>query len=126
MIRYQQAYAEKLGITASGSKDFAERAEAMFGRYEGIWKEVAVKMQDLKGYPLRQSFALGVGGAQCQAKEQQSAASQGGGTATPSVGGAIMQGALGGLGGMFGRKKGAEKGQEPRPLRGLRPRRTVS
>ncbi len=102
-LRYQKAYAEKLGLNASGSRDFAERAQAMFGRYEGIWKEVAVKMADLKGYPVKSSFGLGVGGPQCQSA-QQAQSSGGGGGGGASVGGAVLQG----LGGMFNRKKNAE------------------
>lgn len=100
-IAYQRAYAEKMGLTAASSRDFSERAQAMFGRYDGIWKKVATKMADQKGYPVKSSFALGVGGAQCRnAQQAQSADSSSGGM--PGLG------ALGGaLGGMFGKKKEA-------------------
>lgn len=96
---YQLAYAEKLGLTASTSRDFAERAQSMFGRYPGLWSEVATKMRDVKGYPVKLSFGLGVGGPQCQSTQQTQAA--GGPAAPPSIGGAIG----GALGGMFGKKK---------------------
>ena len=98
-IAYQRAYAEKLGFGASASRDFAERAEAMFGRYQGIWKEVAVKMRDVNGYPVKANFGLGVGGPQCQSAQETQAA--GGPASPPSLGGALG----GALGGMFGRKK---------------------
>ena len=102
-LRYQRAYAEKLGLAASSSRDFSERAQTMFGKYEGIWTQIAAKMKDVKGYPVKSSFALGVGGPQCQGA--QNAQSSSGGDAPTSVSGALMQGALGGLGGMFGKKK---------------------
>jgi hypothetical protein len=100
-LAYQRAFAEKLGLSTSGSRDFAERAQSMFGRYQGLWKEVATKMQDVKGYPVKLTFGLGVGGPQCQSTQQTQA--NGGPASPPSIGGAIG----GALGGMFGRKKEA-------------------
>lgn len=98
---YQLAFAEKMGMKAASSRDFAERAETMFGRYQGLWSEVATKMRDVKGYPVRLSFNLGVGGPQCQSTQQAQAS---GGSASPSPMG--LGEALGGaLGGMFGKKK---------------------
>ena len=99
---YQLAYAQKLGFNASSSRDFAERAESMFGRYQGMWREVANKMRDVKGYPVKLSFSLGVGGPQCQSTQQTQTAT--GGTAAPTSIGQALGGALGG---MFGRKKEA-------------------
>jgi hypothetical protein len=98
-LAYQRAYAEKLGFGASASRDFAERAEALFGRYQGIWKEVAAKMRDVNGYPVKASFGLGVGGPQCQSTQETQAS--GGSAPPPSLGGALG----GALGGLLGRKK---------------------
>lgn len=98
-LAYQRAFAEKLGLSASGSRDFAERAQSMFGRYQGLWKEIATKMQDVKGYPVKLTFGLGVGGPQCQSSQQAQANSES--SSPPSLGGALG----GALGGMFGRKK---------------------
>ena len=100
---YQLAFAEKMGMGTAGSKDFAERAETMFGRYQGLWSEVATKMRDVKGYPVRLSFGLGVGGPQCESTQQTQASSQQG-TASPASLGEALGGALGG---MFGKKKAA-------------------
>lgn len=101
-LAYQKAFAEKMGLTAASSKDFSERAQSMFGRYDGIWKKVASKMADQKGYPVKSSFALGVGGPQCQQAQQAQAAGSGAGSPMAGLG------ALGGaLGGMFGKKKEA-------------------
>lgn len=98
---YQRAFAEKLGMSTAGSRDFAERAESMFGRYQGLWQEVATQMRDVKGYPVKLSFNLGVGGPQCQSTQQTQAA---GGSSSPTSLGQALGGALGG---MFGKKKAA-------------------
>jgi len=108
-LAYQQAYAEKLGLKASASRDFAERAESMFGRYKGIWAEIANKMKEVPGYPVKASFGLGVGGPQCQntqeAQAQQSQQSQAQGGSAPTS----ISGALGGaLGGLFKKKDSAQ------------------
>ena len=68
-LKFYQAYAQKLGLDMSSSKDVKQRAEALFGRYKGIWSEVATKMSDVKGYPVKTAFALGIGGEQCQAAQ---------------------------------------------------------
>jgi len=101
-LAYQKAYAEKLGLTATASRDFAERAQTMFGRYKGIWSEVAAKTRDLKGHPVKASFGLGMGGPQCQNAKQAGAS----GDSPSSVGGAIGNA----LGGLLGKKK---KEQQP-------------
>jgi hypothetical protein len=99
---YQRAYAEKIGFNAAASKDFAQRAESMFGTYEDMWKEVAAKTKDLEGYPVKSSFGLAVGGPQCQSAQQTQAA--GGPAEPPSIGQALG----GALGGLLGRKKAPE------------------
>ena len=106
-VAYQRAYAEKLGLGAASSRDFAERSQSMFGRYKGIWTEVAAKMGELnmKGYAVKSGFSLGVGGPQCQSTTQTQA--QGGPQAPPSIGGALG----GALGGMF-KKKQPEPAQQ--------------
>jgi hypothetical protein len=120
---YYKAYGEKMGFGATASRDFAERAQSMFGRYEGIWKEVAAKMRDVKGHPVKASFGLGVGGPQCQSTQQAQAS--GGAAAPPSIGDALG----GALGGMFGKKKEAAPPPTPAPAAmpgGLMPLMTVS
>ena len=99
--KYQLAYAEKLGLGAASSRDFAERAQGMFGRYKGIWSELGTKMAELnlKGYAVKSSFGLGVGGPQCQSTQEMQA--QGGPQSPPSIGGALG----GALGGMFKKKQ---------------------
>jgi len=100
---YQRAYAEKLGLGTASSRDFAERAQGMFGRYKGIWAELGKRMAELpvKGYAVKSGFSLGVGGPQCKNAQQTQAQD---GPQQQQPGG--LGGALGGaLGGMFGKKK---------------------
>jgi hypothetical protein len=103
-LAYQRAYAEKLGLATTSSRDFAERAQTLFGRYKGIWAAIAAKAKDVKGgYPVKSGFALGVGGPQCQSTQQAQAS--GGPAEAPSIGGALG----GALGGMFKKK------EQPKP-----------
>lgn len=86
---YQQAFAQKMGLATAGSRDFTERAESMFGRYQGMWGAVSDEMRDVKGYPVKLSFGLGVGGPQCQSTQQKQAGGQQPSTTSPtSLGGA--------------------------------------
>jgi hypothetical protein len=72
-LKYQRAYAQKMGLgTASTSKDISEKAQAMFGRYKGIWGEVGAKTKDMKGYPVKTSFSFAIGGPQCKDSNQSS------------------------------------------------------
>src|SRR6201994_1604575 len=64
--KFYKAYAAKMGLDASGSQDLSQRAQAMFSQYKGIWAEIATKMQSVKGYPVRTSFTLAMGGAECK------------------------------------------------------------
>ena len=76
--KYTRAYAQKMGLatgTATSSRDIAERAQSMFGRYKGIWTQIASKTKDMKGYPVKTTFAFAVGGPQCQSAQQQQSSS---------------------------------------------------
>ncbi len=110
--RFHREYAQKMGFdTAAYSRDVSERAQQLFSRYKGIWSELAGKMKDVKGYPVKMSFAFGFGGAQCKdsnSASQQAAASDSGeksAPASPTAGG--LAGQLGGklAGALFHRKK---------------------
>jgi len=79
--KYTRAYAQKMGLgTATSSRDIAERAQSMFARYPGIWSEIASKSKDMKGYPVKTTFAFAVGGPQCQNAPAANAS-----TASPST-----------------------------------------
>lgn len=101
--KFHKAYAAKMGLEGASLQDVSQRAQALFGRYKGIWSEIATKMQGVKGYPVKTSFTLALGGEQCQnsnAKQGQS----GDGDSSSSAGGLAGQMA-GKLGSLFHKKK---------------------
>jgi hypothetical protein len=102
--KFYTAYAFKMGIGMSNSQDVSERAKALFGQYKGLWTEVAAKMQSVKGYPVKSSFTLGVGGPQCRDSNSQSAQTSQTDNSSPSPSG-IAGAVVGKLGGLFQRKK---------------------
>jgi hypothetical protein len=108
--RFYKAYAAKMGLDASTSQDVAQKAQALFSRYKGIWTEIAGKMQGVKGYPVKTSFTLALGGPQCKNSNAQQAQSStdnaGSGGAEGAAGPAGLAGAVAGkLGGLFHKKK---------------------
>ncbi len=102
-LRFQRAYAQKMGYDAAVSRDLAERAKTMFGRYQGVWTEIAKKTGDVQGYPVKTSFAFAVGGPQCQG-EQAAQASGADSSAAGGVAGQIV-------GSIFKRKKADQQAQ---------------
>jgi len=113
--KFHRAYAQKMGLDLSsgrggpfGGGDINQRAQSMFGRYSGIWTEIAGKMKDVKGYPVKMSFSFAFGGAQCknaQSKQQRSSDSDDSGS-----GGGLAGAVAGKLGGLFNRKKNDSSG----------------
>jgi hypothetical protein len=102
--KFYTAYASKMGIDLSNSQDLSERAKALFGQYKGVWTEVAAKMQSVKGYPVKSSFTLGLGGPQC--KDSNSQPAQTSQTdSTPQSPSGIAGAVVGKLGGLFQKKK---------------------
>src|ERR1700733_3344892 len=102
--KFYTAYASKMGIDISNSQDVSERAKALFSQYKGIWTEVAAKMQSVKGYPVKSSFTLGIGGAQCNnSNSQQAQTSQA--DNSPQSSGGLAGAMVGKLGGLFQKKK---------------------
>jgi hypothetical protein len=102
--KFYKAYAAKMGLDPTSSQDVSQRARALFSQYKGIWTEIAAKMQNVKGYPVKSSFTLALGGAQCKdPKAQQSQQSQDSDSSnSPSA----LAGAVAGkLGGLFHKKK---------------------
>lgn len=112
VLDYYVAYAGKMGLDTPGSRDFAERAESMFGGYGGIWEALAGSLREAEAYPLRTRLSLAIGGPQCQNMRDARAAGE---AARPGVG-EVIGGALGGqLGGLLGRKRDSAKAAESAP-----------
>jgi hypothetical protein len=105
--KFYGAYAAKMGLDQASLEDASQRAKALFSQYQGIWSEVATKLQGMKGYPVKSSFTLAMGGAQCKdPKAQQDQSSQGNDDSGSSGGQGGLSGAIAGkLGGLFHKKK---------------------
>jgi hypothetical protein len=106
---YQMAYAQQMGLM-NGGRAVTERAEALFGRYKSAWSKVVEEMRDIKGYPVKTSFAMGFGGPQCQNAAPQQTADSGSDT-SPSVSAGGLAGQI--AGSLFKRKKKAEETAAP-------------
>jgi hypothetical protein len=102
--KFYAAYASKMGIDISNSQDVSERAKVLFSQYKGVWTEVAAKMQSVKGYPVKSSFTLGLGGPQCKDSNSQQAQTSQTDNSSPSPSG-IAGAVAGKLGGLFQKKK---------------------
>ena len=102
--KFYKAYAARMGIDPAGSQDVAQRAKALFSQYKGIWTEIASKMQNVKGYPVKTSFTLALGGAQCKSSNAGQAQANPDNDSSNSPSG--LAGAVAGkLGGLFHKKK---------------------
>ena len=102
--KFYKAYAAKMGLDPSSSQDVSQRAKAMFSQYKGIWTEIASKMQNVKGYPVKTSFTLALGGAQCKNSNTEQAQQSQDNDSSNSPSG--LAGAVAGkLGGLFHKKK---------------------
>lgn len=115
--RFYKAYAAKLGIDPSNPHDVTQRAKALFSQYQGIWTEIASKMQDVKGYPVRTGFTLALGGPQCKdAKADQAQSNSRDDTSgMPASPGALAGAVAGKLGGLFHKKKEDAAAAQPSP-----------
>jgi hypothetical protein len=102
--KFYAAYAAKVGIDPSNSQDVSQRAKALFSQYKDIWTQIAAKMQNVKGYPVKTSFTLALGGAQCKSSnaEQAQPSQDTGSSGSPSAFAGAVAGKLGGL---FHKKK---------------------
>jgi hypothetical protein len=107
--KFHRAYAQKIGLDLTsgrggfGGGDINQRAQSMFGRYQGIWSEIVARTKDVKGYPVKTSFAFAFGGTQC--KNVQSQQQQDSGSDTAATPGGVAGQVAGKLGSMFHRKK---------------------
>ena len=103
---YDCAYAQKMGLNAAASRDFAERAETMFGGYKGIWGKVAAELKVAKGYPLKStSLSASVVRSAGLRRPRHRHRRVGDRRRGASIGSAI--------GGMFGKKKADQAAAQP-------------
>ena len=118
--KFYTAYAQKMGLDPANSQDIAEKAKVMFAQYKGIWTEIASKMQNVKGYPVRSSFTLALGGAQCKDSNAQQTQSDSGADSIRSP--SDIAGAMAGkLGGLFQKKKSDASAPAAQPTPAVTP-----
>ena len=105
--KFYAAYASKIGMDPSSMQDASQRAKLFFSQYQGAWSEVESKMQGVKGYPVKSSFTLAMGGDQC--KDSSPAQAQTSPSNDNVSGPSGIAGAMAGkLGGLFGRKSSSD------------------
>lgn len=109
--KFHKAYAAKIGFDVSSSQDFSQRAQAMFGRYKGLWSELVTKMQSMKGYPVKSGFTLAVGGEQCKSAQQAKSGSSDDSSSGSS--GDLANQVAGKLGSLFHKKKDDQAAAQP-------------
>ena len=111
VVKYRKAYAQKMGLDTAFGQESNDRAKALFSQYKGAWSKVVDKMKDVKGYPVRSSFTLAIGGDQCkqtQSAQQQSSGNGSGDSSSspPATSPADIAGKVGAkLGSLFHKKK---------------------
>jgi hypothetical protein len=109
--KFHRAYAQKMGLDLNagrggfGGGDINQRAQSMFGRYQGIWSQIIAKTKDVKGYPVKTSFAFAFGGTQCKSVQSQQQQPDSGGDSTPTTPGGLAGAMAGKFGSMFHKKK---------------------
>lgn len=114
--KFYKAYAAKMGLDASGSQDISQRAKALFSQYKGIWAEIATKMQSVKGYPVRSSFTLALGGPECKdPKAHQAQDSSDKDSDSVNSPKALAGAVAGKLGGLFHKKQDDTPAAAPAP-----------
>ena len=112
--KFYKAYAARMGLDPAASQDVAQRAKALFSQYKGIWAEIASKMQNVKGYPVKTSFTLALGGAQCKSSNAGQAQANQDNDSSNSPSG--LAGAVAGkLGGLFHKKQDDAPAAAPAP-----------
>jgi|HubBroStandDraft_2_1064218.scaffolds.fasta_scaffold61273_1 hypothetical protein len=69
---FAEAYAKKLGLKDINSQ-MAQEMQQFLAPYRDSLKDLSAKAADFKGYPLKTSFRIAFGGAQCAAAKNASA-----------------------------------------------------
>ena len=112
--KYYKAYAAKMGLDPASLEDSSQKAKAMFSQYKGIWTEIAAKMQGMRGYPVKSSFTLALGGAQCKSPNAQQAQSGSSSDNDSEASPSGLAGAMAGkLGGLFHKKNDSDAAPAP-------------
>ena len=73
---FAAAYAKKLGLTDMNSQ-MAQELRQFLAPYRDSLKDLSAKAADFKGYPLKTSFRIAFGGAQCAAAKNSGSSGSG-------------------------------------------------
>src|ERR1700687_6082328 len=105
---FREAYAKKLGLdeTAQAMKP---QMQSLLAPYADALRQASGKTGDLKGYPLKTSISIAMGGEHCAAAKAHPQSASGGGSAAAqaagqSAGGGIAGSIAGSAAGAFGSK----------------------
>lgn len=102
------AYANRLGLDAESIQAMQNRMQGAYSQYKSVWTEVMKKAAEFKGYPLKTTMQISIGGPQCttesgnQIASDPSFAEAGGAAVGGSVGNAVGGSAVGALASKIG------------------------
>jgi hypothetical protein len=105
---FAEAYAKKLGLKDMNSQ-LGQEMQQFLAPYRDSLKDLSAKAADFKGYPLKTSFRIAFGGAQCAAAKN-AAGSGGGNNPLSDAGGAASDAATSSAAGAAGSAAGQAAG----------------
>jgi hypothetical protein len=109
---FAEAYAKKLGLTDMNSQ-MGQELRQFLAPYRDSLKDLSAKAADFKGYPLKTSFRIAFGGAQCAAAKNAAGSGNGGNPLTDAgsaAGDAASSSAAGAAGSAAGQAAGNAAG----------------
>lgn len=109
---FEKAYAKKLGIDETVQM-MKPQMQTLLAPYADAMRELGAKADDLRGYPLRTSFRIAMGGEHCaaaKAQAQQPSAGDAVANATDAAQGAAANSAASAAGGVAGQAAGQSVG----------------
>ncbi|MGO9039030.1 MAG: hypothetical protein ACLPX1_13155 [Steroidobacteraceae bacterium] len=84
---FHEAYAKKLGLDET-AQAIKPQMQALLAPYMDALRQAGGKTGDFKGYPLKTSISIAMGGEHCQAAKSQPQGASGGGTVASATGAA--------------------------------------
>jgi hypothetical protein len=109
---FRKAYAKKLGLDETAEM-IKPQMQTLLAPYADALRQANAKAGDLKGYPLKTTISVGMGGEHCAAAKthaQQPAGGDAVGNATEAAAGAAANSAAGAAGGAAGQAVGQSMG----------------
>jgi hypothetical protein len=101
---FQKAYMHKLGLDEYGSL-VQSQMQRFLAPYQESLKQLAGKVGDIKGYPLKSTVRIAFGGPHCAAAQNSQNGSASSSDSSTSSGGGLTGAVASKLGGLFAKKK---------------------